>query len=128
MRNAQRERGELGAATDEAETFAAARFEALIGLARTVDDELAALAQLKDQAEQAAQQARAVREEADLLAALQTPPEVPGPAQRIAEADDLITERRKRHDDAEQLEADAERARDPLPDKTRMETFRTAHG
>jgi exonuclease SbcC len=93
-----------------------------------VDDKLAALAQLRVQAEQAAQQARTVREEADLLAALQTPAEVPGLARRIAEADDLITECRKRHDDAEQLEADAERARDALPDKTRMETFRTAHG
>ena len=127
MRNAQRERGELGAATEEAETFAAARFEALTSLARTVDDKLAALAQLKEQAEQAAQQASTVREEAGLLSALQTPAEVPGLALRIAEADDLITERRKRHDDAEQLEADAERARDALPDKTRMETFRTAH-
>jgi exonuclease SbcC len=127
MRNAQRERGELGAATDEAETSAAARFEALTSLARTVDDKLAALAQLRVQAEQAAQQARTVREEADLLAALRTPAEVPGLARRIAEADDLITERRKRHDDAERLEADAERAREALPDKTRMETFRTAH-
>ena len=127
MRNAQRERGELGAATEEAETFAAARFEVLTSLARIVDDKLAAVAQLKEQAEQAAQQARTVREEAGLLSALQTPAEVPGLAQRIAEADDLITERRKRHDDAEQLEADAERARDALPDKTRMETFRTAH-
>ena len=127
MRNAQRERGELGAATEEAETFAAARFEALTSLARIVDDKLAAVAQLKEQAEQAAQQARTVREETGLLAALQTPAEVPGLAQRIAEADDLITERRKRRDDAEQLEADAERARDALPDKTRMETFRTAH-
>ncbi len=127
IRNAQRERGELGAATDEAETFAAARFEALTSLACIVDDKLAALAQLKEQAEQAAQQASTVREEAGLLSALQTPAEVPGLAQRIAEADDLITERRKRHDDAEQLEADAERVRDALPDKTRMETFRTAH-
>jgi exonuclease SbcC len=38
-----------------------------------------------------------------------------------------MTERRKRHDNAEQLESGAERARDALPDKTRMETFRTAH-
>ena len=93
IRNARRERGELGAATVAAETFAAARFEALTSLARTVDDKLAALAQLREQAEQAAQQARTVREEAGLLAALQTPAEVPGLAQRIAEADDLIAER-----------------------------------
>ena len=127
MRNAQRERGELGAATEEAETMAAARLEALTSLARTVDDKLAALAQLKEQAEQAAQQARAVREEAGLLSALQTPGEVPGLAQRIAEADDLVTERRKRRHDAEQLEAQAERAQDALPDKMRMETFGKAH-
>ena len=127
MRNAQRERGELGAATEEAETFAAARFEALTSLARIVDDKLAALAQLREQAEEAAQQARTVRAEAGLLAALQTPAEVPGLAQRIAEADALIAERRKRCDDAEQLEAEAQRTRDALPDRTRMETFRTAH-
>jgi exonuclease SbcC len=126
-RNAQRELGELGAATEEAETYAAARFEALASLALIVDAKLATVAQLREQAEQAAQQARAGREEAGLLSALRTPAEVPGLAQRIAEADDLITERRKRHENAEQLKADAERARDALPDKTRMETFRTAH-
>ena len=126
MRNAQRERGELGAATEEAETFAAARFEALASLALIVDAKLATVAQLKEQAEQAAQQARAGREETGLLSALRTPAEVPRLAQRIAAADDLITESRKRHDKAAQLEADAERARDALPDKTRMETFRTA--
>jgi exonuclease SbcC len=127
IRNAQRERGELGAATDEAETSAAARLEALTSLARAVDDKLAAVAQLREQAGQAAQQARTGREETGLLAALQTPAEVPGLAQRIAEADDLITERRKRHDDAEHLEAEAERARDAQPDRTRLETLRTAH-
>ena len=126
-RNAQRERAELGAATEEAETFAAARFEALTSLGRTVDDKLAALAQLREQAEQAAQQARTVRAEAGLLAALQTPTEVPGLAQRIAEADGLVAERRKLRDDAEQIEAEAQRTRDALPDRTRMETFRTAH-
>src|SRR5580704_18363329 len=83
IRNAQRERGELGAATDEAETSAAARFGALTSLARTVDDKLAALAQLKEQAEQEVRQARTGREEAGLLSALQTPAEVPGLAQRI---------------------------------------------
>jgi DNA repair protein SbcC/Rad50 len=127
MRNAQRERGELGAATEKAETMAAARLEALTSLARIVDDKLAGVAQLKEQAEQAAQQACAVREEAGLLSALQTPAEVPGLAQRIAEADDLVTGRGKRRDDAEQLEAEAERARDALADKMRMETFRNAH-
>jgi len=127
IRNAQRERGELGAATEEAETNAAARFEALSSLALLVDAKLATVAQLREQAEQAAKQARAVREEAGLLSALRTPAEVPGLAQRIAEADDLLTERRNRHDKAEQLQADAERARDALPDKTPMEAFRTAH-
>ena len=127
MRNAQRERGELGAATEEAETMAAARLETLTGLARTVDDKLAALAQLKEQAERAAQQARTVREEAGLLSALQTPAEVSGLAQRITEADELLAERRKRRDDAEQLESEAEHARDALGDKTQLETFRTAH-
>ena len=127
MRNAQRERGELGAATEEAEASAAARLEALTSLGRIVDDKLAAVAQLREQAERAAEQARTVREEARLLAALHTPGEVPGLARRIAAADDLITERRKRHDDAEQLQAGAERAREALPDKTRTETLRAAH-
>ena len=127
IRNAQRERGELGALGAEAETSAAARFEGLTSLARIVDDKLAAVAQLREQAEQAARQARTGREEAGLLSGLQTPAEVPGLAQRIGEADDLIAERRKRHDDAAQLEADAERARDALPDRTRLETLRTAH-
>ena len=127
MRNAQRERGELGAATEEAETMAAARLETLTGLARTVDDKLAVLAQLKEQAERAAQQARTAREEAGLLSALQTPAEISGLAQRITEADELLAERRKRRDDAEQLESEAEHARDTLGDKTQLETFRTAH-
>ena len=127
MRNAQRERAELGAATEEAETMAASRLKALTSLTRNVDDKLTALAQLREQAGQAAQQARTVREEAGLLSALQTPADVPGLAQRIAEADDLIAESRKRRDDAEQSESEAERARDALADKTRMETFRKVH-
>ena len=127
IRNAQRERGELGAATEEAETMGAARLQALTSLAHIVDDKLAALARLREQAEQASQQARTVREEAGLLSDLQTPAEIPDLAQRITEADNLITERRKRRDDAEQLEAEAQRARDALPDKMRMETFRTAY-
>jgi exonuclease SbcC len=127
MRNDQRERGELGAATEEAEIMAAARLEALTSLAVIVDDKLAALAQLKEQAELAAQQAGTVRKEAGLLSALQTPAEVSGLAQRITEADDLVTERRMRRDDAEQLESEAEHASDALADKTQMEKFRTAH-
>ena len=71
--------------------MAAARLAALTSLARTVDDKLAALAQLKEQAERAAQQARTVREEAGLLSALQTPAEVPGLAQRITGADELVS-------------------------------------
>ena len=109
--------------TDEAETSAAARFETLTSLARIVDDSGSrGAAQGTGRTSGPAGPAPS-GEEADLLSALQTPAEVPGLAQRIAEADDLITERRKRHDDAEQLEADAERVRDALPDKTRMETF-----
>ncbi|MGH3191646.1 MAG: AAA family ATPase, partial [Streptosporangiaceae bacterium] len=127
MRNAQREREELGAATEEAETTAAARLEALTSLARIVDDKLAALTQLRTQAEQVTQLARSVREEAGLLSVVQVPAEVPGLAQRIAEADALVAERSRRRDDAEQVESEAERARDALADKTRMETLRKAH-
>ena len=126
-RNAQRERAELGAATEEAETTAATRLEALTSLARTVDDKLAALAQLREQAEQAAQQARTVREEAGLLPPCRPPPRSRAWPSGSPRQTSLVTEHRKLRDDAEQIESETQRARDALADRTRMEAFRTAH-
>jgi len=127
MRNAQRERAELAGATGQAETLAAARVKALIGLTGTVDVELAALAGLREQADEAAQLARAARAETKLLAALRAPAKVPGLAARIAQTDGLVAERRKQREHAEKAVAEAERARGALPDKTRMETLRKSH-
>ncbi|HEY3734300.1 MAG TPA: SMC family ATPase [Streptosporangiaceae bacterium] len=127
MRGAQRERDELAHATDEAEAQATARLTALTGLAETVDATLTTLAQLGDQAEQAAKQAREVRDEISLLAAIRTPAEVPGLAQQLAQADNLLSVRRTRLDSSAELEVQAGRARDALPDKTTMQLFRTAH-
>ncbi|MGO9292376.1 MAG: AAA family ATPase [Streptosporangiaceae bacterium] len=126
--NAERELKDIGDTTEAAETLAAARLQALASLAGTVDGKLAALAQLREQAGQAALQARTAREETALLAALQTPATVQGLATRIAQADKLVIEGKKRREDAEKLEAETERVRDALPDKTRTQTFRNVYG
>jgi exonuclease SbcC len=120
-------RGDLEDATEDAETRAAARVTALRDLAGTVDARQHALSRSKEQAEQAAQRARETREEASLLATIQTPAEVPGLARRISDADQLITARKKKRDEADTAEAIAQQARDQLPDKTRMEMFRRAY-
>ena len=88
---------------------------------------LQSLGQLKEQAERAVRQAREAREETGLLAAVQTPAEVPGLAHRIGEADQLLAERRKQRDAAEEAEVQAQQAREALPDKTRMEMLRKAY-
>jgi exonuclease SbcC len=127
MRSKQAERDDLAGATAAAETQAAARLEALTGLARTVDASLAALRQVADQAEQAAQQARAAGDEIALLAAIRTPAEVPGLTHRITEADDLSSERAQRLTLSEKRLVRAEEERDRLPDKTQTELFRAGH-
>ena len=124
---AARARAELAGATEDAEAAAAGRLQALTGLAAEVDDRLAALASLTDQAEQAELRATAAREESALLAAVRMPAEVPGLAGRISRADALAAERATQRADAEQLEADAERARAQLPDQTLMDRMATAH-
>ena len=127
MRIAQAARNDLPEATEEAEDRAAARVTELADLARTVDEKLQSLEQLKEQAERAIRQAREVREETGLLAAVQTPVEVPGLAHRIGEADQLLAECRKRRDAAEEAETQAQQAREALPDKTRMEMLRKSY-
>ncbi len=127
MRIAQTARTQLADATEEAESRAATRVMELTGLARIVEEKLQSLGQLKEQAERAAQQAGEVRKETGLLAAVQIPAEVPGLAQRISEADQLLAARRKQRDAADEAEAQAQQAREVLPDRTRMEILRKAY-
>ena len=127
MRNADTMRRELADATEDAETSAAARVKSLSDLASTVEDKQLSLGQSKEQAERAVQEARETRAQAGLLAAVQTPAEVPGLARRIAEADQLIAGRKQQRDAGEETEATAQQARDELPDKTRTEILRKAY-
>ena len=127
MQNAQRERAELAGATEESETVAAARLEALTALAGVVDTKITVLAKATQEAEQAHQQASEVSAEVGLLAAIQTPADVTGLATQIARADRLLTERTKQREDADQAVEEADHARAALPDKTRMETLRQAY-
>jgi DNA repair protein SbcC/Rad50 len=127
MRTAQAAREELADATEEAETQAASRVKALADLIVTVEEKLQSLGTLQEHAERAAQQARDARKEVGLLAAVQTPADVPNLARQIAEADQLLDERRKQRDGGDQAEAEAQQARDALPDKTRMEMLRKAY-
>jgi DNA repair protein SbcC/Rad50 len=120
-------RGDLADATEDAETRVAARVMALRDLASVVEDRQQSLSRAREQAEHAAQQAHEAREQASLLAAIRTPGDVPGLARRISEADQLITVRKQQRDDAETAEAAIQRARDQLPDRTRMATFRQAY-
>src|SRR5487761_1777298 len=127
MRGAQADRSDLSGATPEAEAQAGARLDALTTLAAAVDGRLTALRELAEQADQAAAQARAAGDDTALLAAIRTPAEVPGLAQRIADAKNLASERARRLAHAEELSAGAEEDRDRLHDKTQMELFRTGH-
>jgi exonuclease SbcC len=127
MRIAQAARNGLPEATEGAEDRAAARVTELADLARTVDEKLQSLGQLKEQAERAVRRAGEVREETGLLSAAQTPAEVPNLAHRIGEADQLLAECRKRRDAAEEAEMQAQQAREALPDKTRMEVLRKSY-
>jgi DNA repair protein SbcC/Rad50 len=127
MQNAQRERAELASATEESETVAAARLEALTALASVVDTKITVLAKATQEAEQAHRQASEVSAEVGLLAAIQTPADVTGLATQIARADTFVTERTKLRDEADQAVEEADHARSVLPDKTRMETLRQAY-
>lgn len=127
MRIARTARDDLAHATEQAETEAADRAAALANLRSTVQDKLQSLGELGQQAERAIQQAREAQAEATLLAAVQTPAEVPGLARQIAEADEVLEERRKQRDAADEGEAEAQQAHAALPDMTQMEIFRRAY-
>jgi exonuclease SbcC len=124
---AERARAELADATPEAETAAAARIAELTRLADTVQQRLNALADLRQQAQDAAQEAQRVRDECTLLAALRTPAGVPDLARQIMDADRLVAERREQREATESAETAAQQARRPLGDKTELELFLKAY-
>lgn len=126
-RIAQTARGELADATEEAENQAASRMKELAALTRTVEDTLESLGMLKEQARRSAQQAQDARDESTLLAAIQTPTDVPGLARRISEANQLVQERKKQLDSAEEAETRAQEVRAALPERTRTQMLRNTY-
>ena len=124
---ARQARQDLADATEEAQERWAGRLAALTGLAAAVDDRLAALTTVAQQAGQAEEQARQVRDESALLAAIRTPAGGPGLAERITRADARTAERKSQQATAEQAEEEARQARAALPDKTRAERYLHAH-
>ncbi len=124
---AQRERDELTAATAADEERAATRVRELERLGQIVDERLQALSQRAEQLRQATQQAQAARDESDLLAAIRIPAEVPGLAERITRAAARVTACKQRAEAAAEAHEGAERARDALPDKARVQTMAGAY-
>jgi exonuclease SbcC len=124
---AERARAGLADATAEAETQAVARIAELTDLAATVDERLGSLVGLRQQADEAAREAQRIRAESILLADVRTPAEVPDLARRITEADRLAAKRREQYEAAECAEAEAQKAREALGDKTALELLRKAH-
>jgi len=115
-------------ASQKAEAAAAERVAALADLADVVDERLGAVRELALAASEAAAAAAAVRAEATLLGRVLTPPEVPGLAERIGSADREAARRLADRDRADQAEIEAGRAREALPDKSRLERLRDAYG
>ena len=114
---AQQAHDQLGDATPEAESAAAARLSALTALAEEVDTSLAALTELHQQTEGATSRVQSERNAAAQLSAVRAPAEVPGLAQQIAAAEQLVSGARERRDDAAERVAAADEARSALPDK-----------
>ncbi len=114
---AQQQRDQLTDATAEAETEAASRLRELGKLADAVDKSLSDLTELHKQAEAARQTHQETGNEAALLAALRTPPEVGGLSEQISAAQVLVATCRQRREESDQLAETARRARAELPDK-----------
>ena len=114
---AQQARDQLTDATAEAEAAAASRLRELGKLADAVDKSLSDLTELHKQAEAARQTHQQTGNEAALLAALRTPPEVGGLSEQISAAQVLVATCRQRREEADQLAEAARRARAGLPDK-----------
>ncbi len=124
---AMQARRELADVTEESQAHWAARLAGLTELTAAVDGRLTDLTALAQQAAQAGEQARAGREESARLAAIRTPADVPGLAERITRADALVAERQRQQARAEQAEEEARRSRSALPDKTKTERSSDAH-
>jgi DNA repair protein SbcC/Rad50 len=120
-------RRELADVTRETQAHWAGRVAELTELTADVDDRLTALAALAQQAGEADERFRAVREESALLAAIRAPSDLPGLAERITRADALIAERKSQQAQAEQADEEARLARAALPDKTYAERCSAAH-
>jgi len=127
LRSAQSERAELAEASIEAERTVVARLETLTRLQADVENRLTALTGLTEQARDARNKASIARTETQLLAAVRTPAGVAGLAQRISDADQAVAGCAAKVADADGAETDAESARQQLPDKSRLEVFRTSH-
>jgi DNA repair protein SbcC/Rad50 len=104
-------------ATEDAERAAADRLAALAALEASVHDQLEALARLRKEAETAATALDAVDAEVAALGSVVMPPEAIGLTARIAAADADVAQRA----------ADAELARDLLPDSTTLQAQRQSH-
>jgi exonuclease SbcC len=124
---AQDNLAELADATEDAETRAAARLADLTSLETAVHRAVAELGQLQDQAGAAARLATEVRQETDTLAGIRTPAKVPGLAQRIADAQELVIRREQARRDAESAEEAAQLARRTLPDLGQTQAFSRAY-
>ena len=114
----QRQRQQLSGATSRCERAGDGGPGRADQAGQAVDERLTALSALREQAGLAAQQARQIRDETTLLAALRTPAGVPGLAGEIAQADARVAEGKRRRDTAERREAQAQRDRGELPDRT----------
>src|SRR5215470_19557175 len=121
LRMAENARRGLADASEEAETLALQRVQALTALARTAEEKLVILRDLGAQAELASRQAQTAASEASLLADVRTPAEVAGLASRISAADKLVAECTSQRDSTERAEFQAQQARDALGDKEHVQ-------
>jgi DNA repair protein SbcC/Rad50 len=124
---AQQARDQLAGATQENEASAAARLAALTALASTVEDNLAALADIQRQAAEAAQLLKDRGNEASTLSQLRMPAEVPGLAEQIAAAEALVASCRRRRDEAALAAEKAGQARNTLPEKADTQRLLDMH-
>jgi exonuclease SbcC len=127
LRTAQAARQGLAGASEDTESRAAARVQALAELAAGVQEKLTELRGLTEQAGRAAAQAEAAAADAALLAAVRLPAGVPGLARRISAAAGLVAERTEQRDSADRAELAAQQARHALPDKSHADRLRDAY-
>ncbi|HEX9066684.1 MAG TPA: SMC family ATPase [Streptosporangiaceae bacterium] len=127
LATAEAARAALADASPEALASAQARVAELETLAVAARAELAALAELTGEAEEAAARAASVHAETRLLAGVRTPADVAGLASRIRAADELLARRTEERDAAEAAEADAAAASERLPSAAETERISQAY-